>query len=83
MKKKQSEFETFTNAPTILGRDAQCVEGLLRSVEQYGGGLLQIRLGSRDWLVSDELERKLKPLIGKKVLVIRVEDDWGCGKVPA
>lgn len=82
MKSKQKfEAPPFRNYPTIL-KEGRELRGPLDLVEPYDDGLIHIRVAGLDRLVSDELEGKLRPLIGHWVGILRI-GRWCAMEVPA
>ena len=61
--------------PTILQDDFEVI-GLLDKVEAYGDGLVYVRIAGFDKLVSEDLEGKLRKMIGKHVSILRLGDRW-------
>jgi hypothetical protein len=56
--------------PAVL-RESWELVGPLDLVEPYGDGLIHVRVAGLDELVSDELEGKLRPLIGLGMAELR------------
>jgi hypothetical protein len=56
--------------------------GILRSIEPVGGGLIRATLGIQQTLVPEELSTEMEGMIGEAVVVVRVEEEYGCGRLP-
>jgi hypothetical protein len=84
--KQKFEVPSFRDCPTHIQptvlKDGFELVGILNAVQPAGDGLVHVSLASLERLVSDELEGKLKRLVGSRVSILRVGDFWGAVKVP-
>ena len=81
--KQRVEIRPFQDRPimpTVL-EDGWELSGILDAVQPYGDGLIHVSMMGLERLVSDELERDLRPLIGQKVIILRY-GRWSAGRLP-
>jgi len=50
--------------------------GILETVESVGDGLVRVRIADLERLVAEEMEGRLRGLVGKRTSILRVGDYW-------
>ena len=61
--------------PPVLKHTHELI-GILESVEPVGGGLVKVRIAGLERLVAEEMEGRLRGLVGKRTSILRVGDYW-------
>ncbi len=64
--------------PRLMPKD-HALWGTLCLVQPVGDGLIQVRVGRWDRLVSATLLKKLQKMIGQRVAIVRIDDEWKAG----
>jgi hypothetical protein len=55
--------------------------GILHSIEPVGGGLICTTIGNCKDLFPEEYAEELQDLIGWPAVIVRTENEYGCGRL--
>jgi hypothetical protein len=76
-----SSQRAFSPAHAPLAKDGCELVGVLEGIQPIEDGLLQIRIAGLERCVPEEMELRLRPLVGRRTSILRIGECYSAAEV--